>query len=134
MPGHLAFSLSRGMRDGVADRIELARAARPFVDVADLARRARLDRHNPQVLARANELCSLAGGNRHASLWLAVAAVPDRDLLRGTERDDAVPALPQASEGTKIVADYRAMGFTLGRHPLALLRGRPCECGLASSR
>ncbi|KHK59201.1 hypothetical protein PI86_09680 [Burkholderia sp. A9] len=134
VPVRLAFSLSRGMRDGVADRIELARAARPFVDVADLARRARLDRHDPQVLARANELRSLAGGNRRASLWLAVAAVPDRDLLRGTERDDAVPALPQASEGTEIVTDYRAMGFTLGRHPLALLRDRPCECGLASSR
>ncbi len=50
--------------------------------------------------------------------------MPDRDLLRGTERDDAVPALPQASEGTEIVTDYRAMGFTLGRHPLALLRKR----------
>ncbi len=32
------------------------------------------------------------------------------------------PALPQASEGCDIVTDYRAMGFTLGRHPLELLR------------
>ncbi|MCW3641576.1 helix-hairpin-helix domain-containing protein, partial [Burkholderia cenocepacia] len=106
----------------VAGRIALARAARPFVDVADLARRARLDRHDLQVLARANALRSLAGGNRRAALWLAAAAVPDRDLLRGTERDDTVPALPQASEGHEIVTDYRVMGFTLGRPPLALLR------------
>ncbi|CAB3772235.1 hypothetical protein GQ57_33155 [Burkholderia sp. MSh2] len=35
-----------------------------------------------------------------------------------------MPALPQASEGSEIVTDYRAMGFTLGRHPLALLRDR----------
>ena len=76
------------------------------------------------MLARANALRSLAGGNRRAALWLAAAAVPDRDLLRGTERDDAVPALPHASEGHEIVTDYRAMGFTLGRHPLALLRDR----------
>ncbi len=61
---------------------------------------------------------------RRVALWLAAAAVPDRDLLRGTERDDAVPALPLASEGTEIVTDYRAMGFTLGRHPLARLRDR----------
>ncbi len=32
--------------------------------------------------------------------------------------------MPQASEGREIVTDYRAMGFTLGRHPLALLRDR----------
>ena len=50
--------------------------------------------------------------------------MPDRNLLRGTERDDAVAALPLASEGKEIVTDYRAMGFTLGRHPLALLRDR----------
>ncbi|OXJ06685.1 error-prone DNA polymerase [Burkholderia sp. HI2500] len=123
-PVRLGFSLLRGMREDVAGRIELARAARPFVDVADLARRARLDRHDLQVLARANALRSFADGNRRAALWLAAAAVPDRDLLRGTERDDAVPALPQASEGNEIVTDYRAMGFTLGRHPLALLRDR----------
>ena len=123
-PVRLGFSLLRGMREDVAGRIELARAARSFVDVADLARRARLDRHDLQVLARANALRSLAGGNRRAALWLAAAAVPDRDLLRATERDDAVPALPQASEGKEIVTDYHAMGFTLGRHPLALLRER----------
>ncbi|MFA8329351.1 error-prone DNA polymerase [Burkholderia ubonensis] len=123
-PVRLGFSLLRGMREDAAGRIELARAVRPFVDVADLARRAQLDRHDLQVLARANALRSLAGGNRRAALWLAAAAVPDRDLLRGTERDDATPALPQASEGTEIVTDYRAMGFTLGRHPLALLRDR----------
>ncbi|MBU9658333.1 error-prone DNA polymerase [Burkholderia cenocepacia] len=123
-PVRLGFSLLRGMREDVAGRIELARAARSFVDVADLARRARLDRHDLQVLARANALRSLAGGNRRAALWLAAAAVPDRDLLRGTERDDAGPALPQASEGAEIVTDYRSMGFTLGRHPLALLRER----------
>lgn len=123
-PVRLGFSLLRGMREDVAGRIELARAVRPFVNVADLARRAQLDRHDLQMLARANALRPLAGGNRRAALWLAAAAVPDRDLLRGTERDDGVPALPQASEGKEIVTDYNAMGFTLGRHPLALLRDR----------
>ncbi|WP_186181777.1 hypothetical protein [Burkholderia gladioli] len=32
--------------------------------------------------------------------------------------------LPAASEGRKIETDYRAMGFTLGRHPLKPLRAR----------
>ena len=30
--------------------------------------------------------------------------------------------LPAPTEGESIVADYRALGLTLGRHPLALLR------------
>ena len=123
-PVRLGFSLLRGMRQDAAGRIELARAVRPFVDVADLARRAQVDRHDLQVIARANALRSLAGGNRRAALWLTAAAVPDRDLLRGTERDDATPALPQAFERKEIVTDYRAMGFTLGQHLLALLRDR----------
>ncbi len=76
------------------------------------------------MLAAVGALRSLAGGNRRDAMWLAAAAVPDRDLLRGTERDDAAPALPQASEGRELVSDYRSMGFTLGRHPLELLRGR----------
>jgi len=29
-----------------------------------------------------------------------------------------------ATEGQELVADYRHMGLTLGRHPLALLRER----------
>ncbi|MBW5287234.1 error-prone DNA polymerase [Burkholderia gladioli] len=123
-PVRLGMSLISGMRVEPSERIQLARAVRPFVDVADLARRAALDRHDLTVLAHAGALRSLAKGNRRNAIWTAAAAVPDKDILRGTERDDEVPALPQASEGSEIVTDYRAMGFTLGRHPLELLRDR----------
>ncbi len=123
-PVRLGMSLIKGMRAEAAERIQLARAVRPFVDVADLARRAALDRHNLAVLAHASARRSLAKGNRRNAIWTAAGAVPDKDILRGTERDDEVPALPQASEGSEIVTDYRAMGFTLGRHPLELLRDR----------
>ncbi|KGC96419.1 OB-fold nucleic acid binding domain protein [Burkholderia pseudomallei] len=123
-PVRLGFSLLRGMRAKSAERIELARAVRPLVDVADLVRRAQLDRHDLQVLARANALRPLTGGNRRSALWLPATAVPDRNLLRCTARDDVAPALPLASEGARIVSDYRAMDFALGRHPLVLLRER----------
>lgn len=36
----------------------------------------------------------------------------------------AVPSLPAPREGEDLVADYAHLGLTLGRHPLALLRGR----------
>ncbi|CUI04907.1 error-prone DNA polymerase [Massilia antarctica] len=122
----LGLSLQRGMRPESAARIEEARAVRAFESVADLARRAALDRHDLHVLAGANALHGLAG-NRRQALWQAVGAVPDKDLLRPTTPEEDVPLLHAPSEGEDIVGDYRAQGLTLGRHPLALLRARLLE-------
>lgn len=38
--------------------------------------------------------------------------------------DPTLPLLPVPTEGEDLVADYRSLGLTLGRHPLALLRPR----------
>ena len=118
----LGLARLRGMRDGAAERIENARAVRPFENVHDLARRAGLDRHDLHVLAEANALAKLAG-NRREALWQSVAAVPGKDMLAEAAVPDATPVLGEPSEAQNIVADYRASGLTLGRHPLALLRG-----------
>lgn len=117
----LGLHMLRGLKQEAGERIELARTIRPFAGVADLARRASLDRHDLQVLAGGNALVGLAGHRRQA-LWEAVGAVPDRDLLRPTVPVEETPALAAPSEGAEIVGDYRAQGLTLGRHPLALLR------------
>ena len=122
----LGLSLQRGMSKEAVERIENARAVRPFDSVADLARRASLDRADLQVLAGANALASLAG-NRREALWQAVGAVPDKDLLRPTTVEEEAPVLAAPSEGDDIVGDYRAAGLTLGRHPIALLRPRLLE-------
>ncbi|WP_229482847.1 error-prone DNA polymerase [Massilia horti] len=119
----LGLSLVRGMNFDAAARIEEARAIRPFDSVADLARRARLDRGDLQVLAASNALRALAG-HRRAALWQAAGAVPDKDLLRPTVPVEEAPVLAAPSEADEIVGDYRAQGLTLGRHPLALLRPR----------
>ncbi len=131
-PLRLGMSLVRGMKEEAAARIEMARAVRPFRDVSDLARRAQLDRRDLEVLAAANALRSLAG-ERRAALWQAVAAVPDRDLLRGATDDDETPELTSMTEGDEIVSDYRSTGLTLGRHPLALLRPRLAKMRLVPS-
>ena len=110
-----------GMRVEAARRIEDARSIAAFLDVADLARRGSLDRHDLQVLAAGNALHALAGHRREA-LWQAAGAVPDRDLLRATTQEEDLPVLAAPTEGESIVSDYRAQGLTLGRHPLALLR------------
>jgi error-prone DNA polymerase len=117
----LGMSRLYGMREVAAKRIEAERLARPFASVAELARRADLDRHDLQVLAGGNALRSLAG-NRRQALWDAAGAVPDKDLLRPTEVEEETPQLVPPTEGEEILGDYRAQGLTLGRHPLALLR------------
>jgi error-prone DNA polymerase len=119
----LGMSLLRGMRDGAAERIENARAVRRFSSVRDMARRAQLDRHDLQVLAASNALSSLAG-NRREALWHSAAAVPDTDMLATAILEDETPAIDGPSEAEEIIGDYRSMGLTLGRHPLALLRPR----------
>ena len=81
-----------GMRAEAARRIEDARAIAAFFDVADLARRGGLDRHDLQVLAAGNALHALAGHRREA-LWQAAGAVPDRDLLRATTQEEDLPVL-----------------------------------------
>jgi error-prone DNA polymerase len=117
----LGLSLLYGMRDGAAERIEMARSVRPFSSVHDLARRAGLDKHDLKVLAAANALSSLAG-NRREALWRSQDAIDHKDLLAGSAREDETPALGTPTEGQEIVADYQSAGLTLGRHPLALLR------------
>jgi error-prone DNA polymerase len=116
----LGLSLIRGMRHDAAERIVAARAGAPFTDVADLALRARLERVDLQALAGADALAGLAGHRRQA-LWDAVGAVPGRDQLVAPPPEQA-PVLAAPSEGDDIVGDYRALGLTLRRHPLALLR------------
>ncbi|MEM8516121.1 error-prone DNA polymerase [Janthinobacterium sp. CAN_S7] len=110
-----------GMRMEAASRIEDARSIAAFLDVADLARRGGLDRHDLQVLAAGNALHALAGHRREA-LWQAAGAMPDTDLLRAITPEEDLPVLAAPTEGESIVSDYRAQGLTLGRHPLALLR------------
>jgi error-prone DNA polymerase len=122
----LGLSMLKGMRFEAAERIEAARMVQPFASVADLARRADLDRHDLQVLAGGNALHQLAG-NRRQALWQAVGATPDKDLLRPTTPDEDIPLLKPPSEGEEILGDYRSHGLTLGRHPLALLRAKLLE-------
>jgi error-prone DNA polymerase len=117
----LGLNLVSGLGRDAGWRIEEARAAQAFVSVRDLALRARLERAELQALAAAGALESLAG-NRRCALWQAAAGIPERGLLKAAEiREDPVPLAPPA-EGESIVADYRSLGLTLGRHPLALLR------------
>src|SRR5690606_39795295 len=111
-------------------RIEVARQQGAYANLADLARRAELDRSALQALAAADALRSLAG-HRRAAAWVAATAAPQGDLLRDAAivEPDGAPALGAPAEAHDIVADYQALGLSLHRHPLALLRAQLARQG-----
>ena len=123
----LGLSLVSGLSEDAAGRIVAARegkggAASPFTTPEDLARRAGLDACALQALARADALRSLSG-HRHQAAW-AVAGIDTRAtaLLRETRVVEVAATLLPPSEADDMLADYRSLGLTLNRHPLALLR------------
>ena len=106
-----------------ATRVISAREQRPFASVEDLGRRATLSTVELDALAAADALHSIAGHRRQAR-WEAASHRLDKDLMRTASIDERTSQLPFATEGREIVDDYASTGFTLRRHPLALLRPR----------
>ncbi|MFZ9905049.1 MAG: error-prone DNA polymerase [Steroidobacteraceae bacterium] len=108
-------------------------AVRDRIDtLQDLVRYAELDRGDLEALAAAGA-CANLSGNRHQAFW-SVAGTEVELPLAPCAEELALPLLPVPTEGENLVADYRALGLTLGRHPLALLRSlfAPREVSTAS--
>jgi len=100
--------------------------------VQDLAERTRLDRRNLSALAASGALAEFAS-HRHRAAWAVSGVLKPTPLFPVMRAPEATPLLVAPTEGKDIVADYRALGLTLGRHPLALLRARMQKAGLLSA-
>ena len=97
--------------------------------------RAALDRGDLEALAAAGAFTALCG-NRHLAFWEVAGTERALPLGLTDSRAGAAegrPILPAPTEGQGIAADYAALGFTLGRHPLALLRRRLRASALLST-
>ncbi len=119
----LGLDRIKGLSRETAERIVAARVQGGFRHVAELARRAGLARRDLAALAAAGALAGLAG-HRHRAGWAALGVEVAGPLAPAVEHEEGQPLLRAPTEGEDIVADYRTLGFTLGRHPLALLRPR----------
>jgi error-prone DNA polymerase len=123
-PGlRLGLRLVKSFPQAAAERLVCAREQHPFENVQDLAERAALDRGDLEALAAAGALAALEG-HRYRAFWGVTGYEPPPPLALRPPREEAVPLLAAPTEGEDVVADYRALGLTLGRHPLALLRER----------
>ncbi len=119
----LGLRLVKGLTKEAGERIPAARRMNGFCDVGDLALRAALGRKDLGCLASAGALKTLAS-HRYRARWDVAGveqATPLFDELRFAE---GAPLLRRPTEGEDITADYRYLGVSLGRHPLALLRSR----------
>jgi error-prone DNA polymerase len=119
----LGLRLVGSLREEAARRIPAARGQGAYADTEDLALRARLDVQDLAALAAADALQSLAG-HRRQQVWEAAGRRRAPALLEQAPINEEPLALPAAPEGEEIVFDYAAMGLSLRRHPLALLRER----------
>jgi error-prone DNA polymerase len=83
-------------------------------------------------LASADALSTLAG-HRRQQVWAATVHRRPRGLLQEAPVHEDLLRLPAAAEGEDIVFDHAALGLSLRRHPLALLRERLDALGWRSA-
>jgi error-prone DNA polymerase len=104
-------------------RIAAARHEAPFASFRDLGDRAQLARHDLEALAAAGALTGF-DEHRHLAFWSVAGYLPPLAAAPDAAKEGARPLLRAPTEAEDMMADYRSLGFTLGRHPLALLRER----------
>ncbi len=118
----LGLSEMRGVDEQAATRIVAAREAGPFTSLADLARRADLDRAQLEALATAGA-CEGLGVTRREALWDAAPAADNRErFLPGIAVHVQPPLLPVLSDAEQTALDLWSTGIVSGKHPLAILR------------
>jgi error-prone DNA polymerase len=120
----LGLRMVGGLSESPGRRIA---AGKPYGSVYDLG----MNRKELRALAAAGALQSIAGHRRQAH-WAAAGAAGRAPL--DVPAEENLPGLPVPSEGEEIVADYASLGLTLGRHPLALLRGHLNRLKLMTTR
>ncbi|HVT37248.1 MAG TPA: error-prone DNA polymerase [Nevskiaceae bacterium] len=119
----LGLRVVNGISEGEARKLVQARARAPYSGIDDLKHRSQIGTRALHALARADALRSLAG-HRHRAQWGALGVENLPGFLAGHAAREMPAVLPAPSEGQDVLADYRATGLTLRRHPLEILRPR----------
>ncbi|MGK0545090.1 error-prone DNA polymerase [Halomonas cupida] len=127
-PGHpagpavrLGLHLVKGLsREAVLALLE-ERDRSPFTRLADVRRRVSIRSQDWEALASAGALAGLSG-HRYQARWDLLAPQPGLALGDTELLDEDSTALMPPLEQDDLEADYRHLGLSLGRHPMALLR------------
>jgi error-prone DNA polymerase len=132
--GHLRLGLlyARGVKERTGRAVA---AARPFRDVADLAKRAPLlHKDELERLAFIGALNSIGASHRRDALWqVARAGRPAGPLLDEASEEESVSPLEKMNAGERIAADYQGTGVTVGPHPMAYRRSEMNRLGVTAA-
>ncbi len=128
----LGLRMVSGLAQTAALRIVTARSKHLFASTEELALRAELNQGDLKALASADALQSLSG-HRRQQVWDAAALTPAPPLLQNVAVYEAVLSLPPAALGEEVFFDYAAVGLTLRKHPVALLRPQLATMRLQSA-
>jgi error-prone DNA polymerase len=115
----LGLRLIGGLSADLGARIVAARDQAPFRDLADLARRAGMNRFERERLADAGALRVLSG-HRHRARWESSGIERSLPLLDAVAEER--PTLRPPSMAENVFADYATQGLSLTAHPLGLIR------------
>jgi len=113
----------KGLSEAAARKVVLLREKRAYSSIQQLLERANLSRRDLSALAAAGALKPL-DGHRHKVRWAVAGVEEPTPLLTALDRYEAAPMLRKPTEGQNIVADFKSLGMSLERHPVALLRQR----------
>jgi error-prone DNA polymerase len=130
----LRFVKRFGEKEG--ERLVEARRDGPFASIADVSRRAGLERRALDALAEAGAFESFDLSRREA-LWEAPGAVSDARLplpLSRKSGDADQPSFPLLDAGEHVAWDYRSSSHSVRGHPVAALRPMLAEQGIPDAR
>jgi error-prone DNA polymerase len=127
----LGLRLVKGFGEATARRIEAARTERPFMNLGDLTRRARLRKDEVEALAESGALEPLVRGRRYA-LWKA-RTPKSGELFDRVETNEPDVVLPVLRSAEQLVLDYERKGLSVGDHPMRHVRARLDRAGVLSS-
>jgi error-prone DNA polymerase len=134
VPGRPAIRLGiggiRGLGEAAARRVA---AGRPYRDLEDLARRARLTVGQLEALALAGATASLDGGDRRAALWAAGALGRLDASLPGIVVNAGAPPLPAMDRTEETVADLWATGVSVDSSLTELVRSELDQRGVVTA-
>lgn len=120
----LGLCMIKGFSERAASDIIDARKAGLFNSLNHFKLHTELSRSEIDLLAKAEALASISGHRQYA-LWQSSALTLRTDDLFYRHHEDANHILPTVSEAKNIQTDYRTLGVSLRRHPMALLRKEP---------
>ncbi len=129
----LGMRLVRGLREAEALKIIEARRTQPFASIEDFSARSLIPKRSIKVLANGGAFRSLAN-HRNAASWSALGVERLPGMLKNVPTPGESIQLPAPSEWEEIQRDYQQLGFSSGRHPLALMRSSLRRMGVSSRR